>query len=330
VSFIEGILGRTAMWNLCVSRAMRKDLKRRWAIKALTLYDKVPAWMFRPLSMEEQHNFLNKLMKTEDFLAIASSDDWTTDEKLDGATEVSMFSFKNFLGQIQFRSTRPFLLVSPTSWTQDEDFSMLLDVLVEYDNHGQLSDNSNETSPNLLVVITGKGTQKEHYQKRIEKMQLKKVRIVTTWLSAEDYPKLLACANLGISMHVSSLGLDLPMKIVDMFECHLPVLAKRFKAIGEQVIDGSNGVLFDSSVDLKAALIRLATGFPLYCQELDQLKKALKYDYSRVNWEKQWNKIVWPLVQSLLPLQLYDDDIDMPLRTADETIDDIPEMREMN
>ena len=75
------------------------------------------------------------------------------------------------------------------------------------------------------MIITGKGPEKEKYLNIISKTKFKRVRIETKWLTAEDYPKLLASADLGICMHYSSSGLDLPMKVVDMFSQQLPVFA---------------------------------------------------------------------------------------------------------
>lgn len=56
------------------------------------------------------------------------------------------------------------------------------------------------------------------------------------------------------------------MKVVDMFGCRLPVLAKRFEAIGELILESQTGITFDSPIELKHALIELAMGFPNYAQ----------------------------------------------------------------
>ena len=62
------------------------------------------------------------------------------------------------------------------------------------------------------MAITGKGPEKEYYLKKISEINFKNVSIFTPWLEADDYPKLLGCADLGVCLHTSSSGLDFPMK----------------------------------------------------------------------------------------------------------------------
>jgi beta-1,4-mannosyltransferase len=117
------------------------------------------------------------------------------------------------------------MIISSTSWTEDEDFGILLNALQQYD---KMADAESSKLPNLVCVITGKGPLKEHYLGIISKITLKHVEICTPWLEAEDYPILVGSADLGICLHTSSSGLDLPMKVVDMFGCGVPVCAYTF------------------------------------------------------------------------------------------------------
>lgn len=130
---------------------------------------------------------------------------------------------------VKLRQDRLALIVSSTSWTPDEDFNILLDALAIYELHATLQ-KSDSLLPKVLVVVTGKGPLRDTYMRKINELQKKWnwVRCVSLWLEAEDYPILLGSADLGVCLHSSSSALDLPMKVVDMFGCGLPVCALQF------------------------------------------------------------------------------------------------------
>jgi beta-1,4-mannosyltransferase len=157
---------------------------------------------------------------------------------------------------LELRQDRPALLLSSTSWTADEDFSLLLTALDMYQETTTTS--SGKNLPKLLVIITGKGSLRARFEKEVKK------REATTWrnvcvrchfLPAKDYPTLLGCADLGVSLHTSSSGRDLPMKVVDMFGCGVPVLAKEFGCIDELVKHGENGLVFADGKELGSQII---------------------------------------------------------------------------
>ena len=59
------------------------------------------------------------------------------------------------------------VIVSGTSWTPDEDFSILLDSIIEYDRYCK-SHLESKRVQRIHIVITGKGPLKEYYSKLIK------------------------------------------------------------------------------------------------------------------------------------------------------------------
>ena len=188
--WLERVFGSRAASAFCVTRAMSEDLRTNWGAAASVLYDRPPD-KFRPITASERSDLFKRLASDYPVFSDISEDTG--------------------------------VLVSSTSWTEDEDFGVLLEALLQYEK----AKIGGQRLPDLCVVITGKGPQKQFYLDKISRLELKHVSIVTPWLEDDDYPKMLASADLGVCLHTSSSGLDLPMKVVDMFGCRLPVAAIR-------------------------------------------------------------------------------------------------------
>jgi len=138
---------------------------------------------------------------------------------------------------IYFRQDRAAIVVSSTSWTADEDFSILLRTIIELDtrllqdardsgfdmNFNDITNTSNNNNndksyllPSRVVfLITGKGPLKKAYERELQRLQpsLTLVAVRLLWLEPEDYPLTVSLADLGLSFHTSTSGVDLPMKV---------------------------------------------------------------------------------------------------------------------
>lgn len=239
---------------------MARVLRDQYDVSApvLTLHDRPPAH-FQPLSAHHRQSFLQYLPETT-----------------------------SRAPAINTKKTR--LLVSSTSWTADEDFSILLDALVEYSNPPERF--MRDSRPDILAIITGKGPQQAHYRKLISAAQndgrLSKVTVLTAWLSTADYASLLGAADLGVSLHTSSSGVDLPMKVVDMFGAGLPVVGwSRFEAWSELVQEGVNGRGFEDAAGLAGALVDLFAGDG---SELERLRHGA-LDEGKRRWDDEWSPV---------------------------------------
>jgi len=251
---LEKIFSRTAHASFCVTKAMKEDLSKNWDIASRVLYDRPPS-KFQPISTEEKASLFNRLSEKYPILK-------------------------------KFSQGKTGVIVSSTSWTEDEDFGVLLEALISYNKEASSRDNL----PELLVVITGKGPQKQYYLEKISNLDLHHVSFVTPWLEAEDYPKMLASADLGVCLHTSSSGLDLPMKVVDMFGCRLPVAAVKFPALSELVEDGVTGRVFTDSSQLTDIIIKWFSNFPEPQEDHETFRQNID-KFRQIGWDKNWNSV---------------------------------------
>ncbi|KAG8145466.1 hypothetical protein E2320_011996 [Naja naja] len=219
----EELFGSLSSYNICVTNAMKEDLQTNCNIRAITLYDK-PASFFKETHLSEQHKLFIRLSK--DYTPFKAVD------HLPDHVERSAFTqFDAISGRATHRLGRPALLISSTSWTEDEDFSILLDALKEYER----CVSNGAKLPSLVCVIT------------------------------------------GVCLHKSSSGLDLPMKVVDMFGCCLPVCAVYFQCLHELV---KHEMLFGE--------------FPAEESHLALFRRNLRRAKQQ-RWDESWEETVFPL-----------------------------------
>lgn len=149
--------------------------------------------------------------------------------------------------------------MSSTSWT---DFSILLRTLEDLERFLI----ENETNPDklnwpfhrILCVITGKGELKAFYEVKIEEFNNRSyfVKIQTLWLEYIDYPKLLHCSDVGVSLHTSTSGLDFHMKFTLLpATCVKRLFSYERKLFARESLEGFPIVERDSRNRLSCLLI---------------------------------------------------------------------------
>ncbi|ODV77812.1 glycosyltransferase family 33 protein [Suhomyces tanzawaensis NRRL Y-17324] len=259
IKFYEKFLGRFADVNITVTAQMKQFLVEEFGFKRstiLTLHDR-PAEQFEPF------------------------------ENLNITKEEVFRNHEIFGGIDNIRDYK--ILVTATSFTPDEDFNILLDALVKYDSDVALK------LPPILLIVTGKGPLKQQFLAKAQNLGFtKNIVIRSGWLSSEDYPIILSMADLAVSLHTSSSGIDLPMKIVDFFGCGVPVVSLNFPAIGELVKDGINGLVTgdnEKSLDQAGEIYRLISKAFTNQDLLRTLKEGALVESKR-RWDDNWKEVM--------------------------------------
>jgi beta-1,4-mannosyltransferase len=175
------------------------------------------------------------------------------------------------------------VLVSPSGFSADEDMDMLLDAFI-------LLNRASPARP-ILLFATGYGPLRSRFEARANKIANDNVRIVTGWLPEPLYRDLLRAADLGVSMHRSASGVDLPMKLVDMVEAGLPAAVFDYgTALSELVPPELKPLMFTDAQGLADRLAMLMLG-----PKLADLHTLMAQESGPL-WSEEWRRVALPAI----------------------------------
>lgn len=247
--------------NLTVTLELKRYLIDQFDINPssiTTFYDR-PNEIFKPLKDQEE---LRKILE-------ANKD---------------IFNDKLNYDQIKDR-----IVVTSTSFTPDEDFNVLVECLKMLDI--QMNGNDNQR---LIMIVTGKGPLEDQFMAQINSHEWRHIVIRKVWLPIAQYPNILKISDLGLSLHYSSSGLDLPMKIVDLFGSGVPVVTLGYPVIAELVKHDQNGVILDSSTETTESAKQMAQIIyellydPKHRQRYLKIKEGAMKESER-RWSHEWD-----------------------------------------
>ncbi len=279
---LERAAGRRADAHLCVSEAMRAELDRAFRIPSATVLRDRPARRFAPTPPALRPDLLRRL-----------GADLAPRER-------------GPAGPGRHPAPRA-VLVTATSFTADEDLGLLLEAASRFEAMVRADDGRTggpRRLPDALVLVTGRGPRRADFEAELERRAAAggggpaRVRVRTLWLEPDDYPRLLGSADLGLCLHRSASGFDLPMKVADMFGAGLPVLALGYGPVqDEQVRDGENGRVFRTAGELADQLGELLSGFPDDAPHLERLRRGVaRLAGAGLRWEDGWREEARPVL----------------------------------
>ena len=254
---------RHADASLCVSRGLAEFLKSRFGLQNTNvLYDR-PASIFAPMARLDRERYRQAL-----------------------------------LTRLGIHSSLVGFIVCPTSWTEDEDFDVVIDGVRRLEDRirGWEALDRSRRFPDLVILVTGDGQRRIEFERRFAGLGARRVHLRARWLEPEDYPRVVGSADLGLCLHRSSSGLDIPMKIADMFGAGVPVCALDYGAtLAERVRHGSNGLLFSTAEQMANVLFDLFETFPGDDQLFERLRTGARKSAS-MSWDEGWTREAMPVL----------------------------------
>jgi beta-1,4-mannosyltransferase len=184
------------------------------------------------------------------------------------------------------------LAVCPTSWGDDEDMHLLLEGLKRWDAQAP-------PSPllRLMVLITGRGPLRVEFEQRLSQLSWRRVILRTAFFDPADYRELLRTSHIGFSLHRSSSGVDLPMKIMDLFGARTPASVLDYgPCLAEQIQPGQTALTFRDSQEFAQRIDELLEGFPDDPQILERMQRNIEASFPET-WLQAWQRDAAPMFQ---------------------------------
>jgi beta-1,4-mannosyltransferase len=255
---------KRASAHLTVSQALAEWLAREYKVKAAVVYDRPGDAFIRP-SAADAKTLWERIAK-----------------------------------DAQLGSARLPFVVCPTSWTPDEDFDLLLEALERAERQllrSRGDDPSASSTPALAVFLTGRGTLRDSFEARAARRHFKAIAVKTVWLEPSDYPTFVGMADLGLCLHQSSSGLDLPMKLADLRGAGVPAAVYDYAPVLSEVMTaGQDGVTFRDPGDLAAVLVSVANGSSASPDSPLGRSRAWLSQHQPARWSTQWESAARPVL----------------------------------
>ena len=138
--------------------------------------------------------------------------------------------------------------------------------------------------------MTGDGQRRAEFERRFAGLPARRVHLRTRWLEPDEYPLVVGSADVGLCLHRSTSGLDIPMKVADLFGAGVPVCALDYGAcLAERVRHADNGLLFSTARQLADILFDLFEGYPADQSMLDRLRVGARKS-ARPTWDEGWTR----------------------------------------
>ena len=146
------------------------------------------------------------------------------------------------------------------------------------------------------MFLTGLGPLRATFEQRATRRDFSAIAVKTAWLDPADYPTFIGMADLGLCLHQSSSGLDLPMKLADLRGAGVPVATYDYsQVLGEVMETGREGVTFRDPGDLANLLVSVATRSIAPDGPLAKSRAWLQ-QHPPQRWDAQWESTARPVL----------------------------------